>query len=353
MGRRLRQVRGFFATSDDPYAGADMANAQRLGAVLWSLVVCLTLALLPLSPPTDALGPGGWLVAGALLVAGILLVRVLRHGGLAHWGAMLITCYEAAIAIGVMQWLSGGVGAPYDSLLLLPVLFVAATQPPRKIATFMVLVLAVLFAPHVYDRWDPQLAGADLAAFVIWCALAVVASLMMGGMRAQRLSLARGEAQAREEARLDILTGLHNRRAFDEALQREVEVSRRRKAPLSVGMVDIENFKAINDRWGHAEGDRCLREVALSLRKSLRQPDLCFRWGGDEFTIVFPATSESETAAIGDRLSQVIAEECARPDDEPMRVRFAAAELQKRMKADELVERVGIALTAAKAGAER
>jgi len=156
--------------------------------------------------------------------------------------------------------------------------------------------------PFVHDGWNADAAGATFATFVIWSAIATLGTVLMQGIRAQRLTLAAEEAEAREEVRVDTLTGLHNRRAFDEALETEVERARRSGAQLTVAMVDIHSFKSINDGWGHAEGDRCLREVASALSGAARRPEMCFRWGGDEFAMILTATGAGEAAPLGTRL---------------------------------------------------
>ena len=125
--------------------------------------------------------------------------------------------------------------------------------------------------------------------------------------------------------------------------------ARRAQLPLSVGMVDITNFKEINERWSYAEGDRCLQDVADTLRGSLRDPDVLFRWGGDEFAVVLTGAPTGGAEAVGERLSATVDAACRRPDGEPITLRFAAAELEGDMQIHELVERAGRALTAAKA----
>jgi diguanylate cyclase (GGDEF)-like protein len=341
-------VRGYFARTKDAYAGGDLGNARRIGMVSWGLVVGLAILLVPLNPPTDELGAAGWALAGGLILAGVVTLYGMRTGRLDSWGAFLFVSYATAVGIGLLQWLPGGQTPPYRGLLLLPVLFMAATQPPRRIAPFMGVVLVVLAAPFVYDSWDATRAEEIGATFVIWCALAVATSLLMMGVRAQRLSLQAEGEEAREQARVDPLTGLHNRRAFDELLIGEVARARRHEIPLTIAMVDIENFKEVNDRWSYSEGDRCLQEVADALRDSLRQPDFCFRWGGDEFALILSGTPADETEPIAERLRGHVSAMCTRPDSTPMCVRFAAAELGDGMAARDLIKVAGLALTAAK-----
>jgi diguanylate cyclase (GGDEF)-like protein len=100
---------------------------------------------------------------------------------------------------------------------------------------------------------------------LLWWALGVVIMMLMSYVRRQRVTLRAGEARAQDVARADALTGLSNRRAFDEALEVETARTQRASSPLTVAMVDLDNLKAINDHFGHPEGDRRLRDVADAL----------------------------------------------------------------------------------------
>jgi diguanylate cyclase (GGDEF)-like protein len=345
---RTGLFRGYFARREDPYAGGDLDNAQRISAVLWGLLVLLTIGLLPASPPSNPSKGVAWIIAAILVVLGALLAFQNHRRRISTWGTLLGAGYGIVAGLAVMQWVCGGSGEPYERLLLLPVVFVAATQPPRQICAFLGFVFLALMSPLIYDGWNADEFGASVASFVIWCGLGIGGNLLMSGVRAQRLSHAAGEAEARKEARIDSLTGLHNRRAFDELMIAEVARARRLGLPLSMAMVDIENFKEVNDRWSYAEGDRCLREVAETLRDNLRQPDFCFRWGGDEFALILSGTPSNETGPIAERLQGQVSDRCKRPDDTPLRIRFAAAELREGISPGELTEMAGLALTAAK-----
>ncbi|PSJ22101.1 GGDEF domain-containing protein [Halomonas sp. ND22Bw] len=105
---------------------------------------------------------------------------------------------------------------------------------------------------------------------------------------------------------LDPLTGLFNRRRLDEQLVTLVSRAIRHGRPLSLAIIDIDHFKGINDRYGHAAGDRALVALAGALTNTLRGDDLCGRWGGEEFLVVMPDTrldqAESLLVRLGDRL---------------------------------------------------
>ena len=110
-----------------------------------------------------------------------------------------------------------------------------------------------------------------------------------------------------------------------------MERARRQDTPLTVAMIDIHSFKQINDNYGHAEGDRCLHEVAEAIGGAVRQPDLCFRWGGDEFALILTDTNSADAAPLGARLKGEVYGHCTRPDKEPMEITFAVAELGEGM----------------------
>jgi len=344
-----KQIRAHFAPREDPYAGGDLANAQRLGTVLWGLVLVLMLGLLPLSPPDEAIGEAGWVVAWVPLAYIALLTVAMRANWLfTSWNAMLVASYLSVVAISIMEWLSGGVGAPYQNLLFMPVMFVAGIHPPRKTAIFLGFVLIALATTFVYDGWQAQEAGASMVRFVTWAALAGLIGLLMSGVRAQRVEMAQEEAEARDEARRDSLTDLRNRRAFDEAANREIARARRLEVPLSLILLDIEKFKQVNDSFGHLEGDRCLKEVATAIGRELREPDLCFRWGGDEFAVLLTGTDAKGGERLAGRLGESVRRNCQRPNGEPVLIKLGVAELRDDSTPAELVELADLALASAK-----
>ncbi len=98
--------------------------------------------------------------------------------------------------------------------------------------------------------------------------------------------------QEHQLAHTDSLTTLHNRRAFRSAAERELERCRRYGDPFTIAYLDLDNFKSVNDRYGHGRGDELLRLVANSLRKGLRRLDMAARLGGDEFALLLPGTEE-------------------------------------------------------------
>ncbi len=107
---------------------------------------------------------------------------------------------------------------------------------------------------------------------------------------------------ATQSALRDPLTGTGNRIAMDQTLMREIDMAKRHSQPLSVLMLDIDHFKRINDSHGHGVGDEVLKAVAESIKSQLRNVDMVFRFGGEEFLILLANTSRDAAAMVGERL---------------------------------------------------
>ena len=112
---------------------------------------------------------------------------------------------------------------------------------------------------------------------------------------------------ARRLAATDALTGLANRRSFSEAFRRELARCTRSGTPLAVVMLDLDDFKSINDTWGHSVGDDVLRLVARHAQNCVRRGDLVARLGGDELALLLPDTGPHEARAIGGRIRDSVA----------------------------------------------
>jgi two-component system cell cycle response regulator len=126
---------------------------------------------------------------------------------------------------------------------------------------------------------------------------------------------------ARHLAMTDPLTGLLNRRAFVEAMSREISRAARHEHPLSVMLLDVDHFKKVNDTRGHEGGDIVLRGVAQIARRIARKSDLVARWGGEEFVAGLPHAAGAGARVAAERLRRAIADASfALPEGEPMRI---------------------------------
>ena len=334
--------------SPERYAGVDADLARRMGGVIWLIGALLALAVIPLTPPTVPLGSLGWVVAAAnCLVAlggAVLLLRRQR----VSFEALLAGNYLALAQIGIAQWLAGGLEAPYWELFMLPTLHASAIHPPRRIALFMAAVVAAAGAPLAYGGWEAATAATFLLGILLWIGTAVITYRLMREVRGQRLKAQREEDHARRMARLDPLTGLSNRRAFDEAIGEQIAEAREMGRPLSVLLADLDRFKQINDEYGHVNGDSCLRQVARTIQGSVRATDACFRWGGDEFAVLLPTSDAERATELCERIRSAVNSTCQGPDGAPLSVCCGHTVLEDGMDANAFVAAADLALLALK-----
>ncbi len=165
---------------------------------------------------------------------------------------------------------------------------------------------------------------------------------------ALRAALERSRRRARRLAGTDVLTGLANRRLGLRRLVVWAESARQQGAPLACLMVDLDQFKAVNDTYGHPIGDRVLRAAARTLAQGLRGTDLIARYGGDEFLIVLPGTTAADAAAIAERLKSRLVGSSIAPLGWALGASLGIAALRPGESARNLLARADDALLRAK-----
>ena len=179
----------------------------------------------------------------------------------------------------------------------------------RLVALLYVSAIAVAYGvlliadqtPGGPARWITTVAAVALAAFVIdW----LVRRVRRSARKSAEIASERAEllAALAEVARTDDLTGLPNRRAWDEGLDRELARAERDETPLCIGLMDLDRFKLYNDDHGHQAGDRLLKEIAAAWRSELRTTDILARYGGEEFALALPGCDIADAAALVERL---------------------------------------------------
>ncbi|MCK9686840.1 GGDEF domain-containing protein [Scleromatobacter humisilvae] len=193
-------------------------------------------------------------------------------------------------------------------------MFVLRDRQTLGLCAFGLALLAATMGWKIATRPDlfpPRIEMLNFAFAAIVLVAAAVVSMRMGTLR-MRLAQRKGELQQalatiRELAQVDELTRLSNRRHVIEALAAEQVRCLRSGRPLSVVLIDLDHFKAINDQHGHAVGDAVLCAFADALRGGLRESDAAGRWGGEEFLLLLPDTSAAAAAVLVDRLRDAVA----------------------------------------------
>lgn len=211
--------------------------------------------------------------------------------GVMHPGAELAAARIAALAV---------LGATIYMLLRPRIKSLSDTS--RVMALLMVFVGATIALELALSlgvfRHDRQM---DAAAHDL-----TMIGLTMLGFGFVGMYVAETKRRLHEETRLDSLTGLHNRRAFEEMIQREVQIAARDNTPLTLLMMDLDHFKQLNDTWGHALGDRALRTFGGVLLTVTGTRDAVARLGGEEFAILLPGRSPRSALSLAERLRATV-----------------------------------------------
>jgi diguanylate cyclase (GGDEF)-like protein len=316
-----------------------------LVALLWLLSAILALCFFPLDPPTEAIGSAGWFVAGVLVAASVVGARhLLRRDPPLDFNELLGLSYVGLAQVALLVSLAGGAGSVYEGLFILWVGSAMGIHPPRRAFAFLAVTAVALALPLAYDGWSGAAASDIAAQFLLVATLGTIMMALMLYVRGQRVTLRSEEEAAQQLARADPLTSMGNRRAFDEALGAEVARARRANSTVSVALLDIDGFKALNDTFGHLEGDRLLRLTGAAVRRALRAGDRGFRWGGDEFALLLPDTNFAGADEALARVAAGVMASCAAPDGRALTVSWGIAELEGEMTPSELLAQADLML---------
>jgi diguanylate cyclase (GGDEF)-like protein len=335
-------LRPLFERQADPYAGADLDTSRRFQAGLLGLCGLLALLFLPFEPVDVQIGAAGWPLAAALGLAAIggAVAMARRRPTFNH---LLVVAYAGIAGIAFLNYLAGGGSSAYEDLFVLW-LGAGAAHPPRRALAHLATMLGALALPLLYEGSSTEALNDMGAEALILVTIGVLLTAYQAGVRRQRAGLEAGVEVARRLASVDPLTGLGNRRAFDEVLTVEIARALRERLPLSVGLVDIDMLKRINERYGHLEGDRVLREVARAMERSVRGSDRCFRWGGDEFVVVMPETDSAGADQVLDRMANNVSAVCEARDGRSIVLTWGAAELEPGASAEDVLAAADMAL---------
>lgn len=163
---------------------------------------------------------------------------------------------------------------------------------------------------HLVSGWSLQSQGLIIAALVP----VPIASLCAGYTLQLIVALDQAMRRLEELAMTDSLTGVRNRRCFMQVAALEFERATRHARPMAVVLIDVDHFKAINDRHGHQCGDQALIEIARACQGTLRKTDLLARFGGEEFIVLLPETGQREAVRLAERMRNAVAAELRLPD---------------------------------------
>ena len=293
--------------------------------------------------------------AGALIVIGRFLAYLAGHGPLLGALPPVVPVVVAALGLGVILRAKSPqtmeVSLLTIGVVVVAVRFTVMTMQPVLAGNWLPLMVTSLFVIYLYlpvrlavgvvfatfysaasVAWWLTLYGGPLTADelyfgLLWIALANGLGFAASNalQRGQRVQYAQ-KLVMQQLLATDALTGIANRRSFDVALEREWENCKGAGQPLSLLMIDVDHFKAYNDRFGHQRGDECLRRVARALTDCVGRPaDLVARYGGEEFVCLLPEVGRRGAAKMARRMAAAIARIAIAHPDSPLGARITVS----------------------------
>lgn len=299
--------------------------------VVYGLIGCVQVAMGLVAWPVMA-----WLVASGIAL-NVLFYALVRSGRVAQGFDPGLRRTQLLVGVLLMYPAYMVLGPAAGGLLVVMashVVYSMFTMRPRQVWQLVGFILGglALTMAACHQLWPARYPAAVqvssfLYALLVLPLIAVLAHRITG--MTQRLKQQHAELQAalgrlQELATRDELTQAHNRRHMGELMQAQQSHHRRLGQPLALALLDIDHFKQVNDRLGHAAGDAVLRGFALVAREQLRAADLLGRWGGEEFLVLMPNTGRDDAVTALQRLQQRLTERAAEVMPEGLQISFSA-----------------------------
>jgi diguanylate cyclase (GGDEF)-like protein len=223
----------------------------------------------------------------------IMILELSHHPNVVHYhtGIILIVMF-GNIIVRLRFWHAFWVSWLTFLLYVLTVTRITPMPPPVMINSSVVLFSAIIISLIANYQMENDLRRNYLRNLL---------------KEIEKIGLEKARAEFEQLSSLDVLTGLANRRHFDALLDREWRMCVRSRTSLSILFLDVDDFKAYNDNYGHQEGDVCLQKIAAVIKASVRRPhDVCARYGGEEFIVLFPDISGESAYRVAENIRKSI-----------------------------------------------
>lgn len=301
----------------------------RVRIALTSLLMLIPIAnLLWAAPDERAQHIAGFAVTGCAWVLSFGVYWMVARDRRERWLPLATSCFDVTL-VTVAQLIFAFVADPQvvvNSKITFDTYFIALAgtclRYDKRVALLAGLIAMAQFSGtilFVTQNFPLDLVGTVSPYGRFQWSDQVSRLVLLGVCTALNVYIVHGIQKQRKLSNADALTGVFNRRFFDDYMLSEVARAARYKTPLSVAMVDVDYFKQFNDRYGHAAGDRVLRRVAQTIERSLRRSDLVARYGGEEFVIILREANAGQALEIVEQLRIAIGREVLLPEqrDDP------------------------------------
>jgi diguanylate cyclase (GGDEF)-like protein len=301
---QISQARAAFAEAPD-----ERARMGRISGVLW--MAAAVVGAIDVAVPGSHHSPTPLVL---LLGVFVFLYGLASVVGWIPWerasiNSLAIGMVATIPVAGVAIYMTGGSLSYIEPMLVCPLLYAAFFFPERWAWPLTAELIVIAGAPLIYD--SDAIHNAFLPRYIALAVGFLAATWVMVGLK-QRLVAA--EVRQREIANRDPLTGVANRRHFDAAMKQELDRRTRPfgrrgldSSPLALLILDLDEFKGVNDRYGHQVGDAVLQEATARILSVLRSTDTLARIGGDEFAIIAPAAHGDGAAGLAESVRTTVA----------------------------------------------
>jgi diguanylate cyclase (GGDEF)-like protein len=272
-----------------------------------------------------------------------------------HW--QFYSAVTSVIAVLVSVYcLSEGITGIFVHLYYIPIIIVSYQYRERGVLYSLFLVMVYLLLVFFYYPGDTHVIIEGTIRGFALIAISFIISALASRIRTNvdalqteiddhektEQALRQSESRYMELSIKDDLTGLYNQRHFYHLLHAEIERAERYGRPLSLLLLDIDDFKLFNDTHGHMEGDRVLERIGATIQRCVRRTDWAFRYGGEEFTIFMPETPGDQAGVVAERIRTEFRAERFRPSpgrEESKTVSIGIAQYQSREELKEFISR--------------
>jgi diguanylate cyclase (GGDEF)-like protein len=320
------------------------------------------------SPAAAHLGPWGWVRLGSMtaLTIGFVMLNEMslrsfkRHPRLENVTleklSLLLPLAGSAL-VGLSYLISGQLGILlFSTVILLQSQLFGHNNISRVLLVMFLLLYTISlplgypllmgFAPNTFKIIPTSVQFVLMLLPLIW-ALAHYGHIVSSLVRTTSTRVSKLQSLAATDG----LTGLVNRRQFNHQLDSEIARAKRYRGPLSLALFDIDDFKKVNDFYGHPTGDRILQELGQLISNNVRESDISARYGGEEFALILPETGQIDAYELLERLRAMIERTVFCLPDNPMTVTISVGVAQldpEQAKSYELIEKADAALYQAK-----
>jgi diguanylate cyclase (GGDEF)-like protein len=284
---------------DDPADVRFFQRAQLIGVVL-TIVCCSFIAIYLAWTWSESNRPAMLAMAGGCTIASLLLLGLPAHIIKGRWRDAFFLSWSGAIIVIVAIFISldGGLDqSPLAAITFLPLIFATVAYPPIPMLSVAAAIVVTFVVMGVAEGDSLQ------STFVLGCSLSAAAAMCATISRLHH----RQRGELARVSRADPLTDCLNRRGFQERLEAELANATRHEHTISLIVIDLDAFKAVNDRDGHAAGDALLVWTVQQISASVRPLDAVGRLGGDEFAVVLPGTDRDEAVDVAGRIEAALA----------------------------------------------